>query len=131
MDPEKSKLRDLERRDWHLWTFMIGIFLVLLWFMVALVFYSDVSELYRRDIGDYSLTILLVGFLGLCLLSLSYVVIKEKSIKRLRIRLVEEKALSGALERQLQELKALFTSPRFLLTEASKLVIRSMFQWKR
>ena len=108
MDPEKSKLRDLERRDWHLWTFMIGIFLVLLWFMVALVFYSDVSELYRRDIGDYSLTILLVGFLGLCLLSLSYVVIKEKSIKRLRIRLVEEKALSGALERQLQELKALF-----------------------
>jgi signal transduction histidine kinase/CheY-like chemotaxis protein len=101
-------LRDLERKDWHLWTFMIGIFLVLLWFMVALVFYSDVSELYRRDIGDYTLTILLVGFLGLCLLSLSYVVIKEKSIKRLRIRLVEEKALSGALERQLQELKALF-----------------------
>jgi signal transduction histidine kinase/CheY-like chemotaxis protein len=108
VDPEKSKLRDLERKDWHLWTFMIGIFLVLLWFMVALVFYSDVSELYRRDIGDYTLTILLVGFLGLCLLSLSYVVIKEKSIKSLRIRLVEEKALCGALERQLQELKALF-----------------------
>lgn len=108
MGLEKSKLRDLERKDWHLWTFMIGIFLVLLWFVVALVFYSDVSELYRRDIGDYTLTILLVGFLGLCLLSLSYVVIKEKSIKGLRIRLVEEKALSGALERQFQELKALF-----------------------
>ena len=109
MDSGKSKLEDLERKDWHLWTFMIGIFLVLLWFMVALVFYSDVSELYRKDIGDYSLTILLVGFLGLCLLSLSYVVIKEKSIKRLRIRLVEEKALSKALERQLQELKVLFS----------------------
>lgn len=109
MDSGKSKLQDLERRDWHLWTFMIGIFVVLLWFVVVLVFYSDVSELYRRDIGDYSLTILLVGFLGLCLLSLSYVVIKEKSIKRLRIRLVEEKALSKALERQFQELKALFS----------------------
>jgi signal transduction histidine kinase/ActR/RegA family two-component response regulator len=106
--PEKSKLRDLERKDWHLWTFMIGIFLVLLWFVVALLFYSDVYELYRSDIGDYTLTILLVGFLGLCLLSLSYVVIKEKSIKALRVRLMEEKALSCVLERQLQELKALF-----------------------
>ncbi|UCB51647.1 MAG: response regulator [Candidatus Zixiibacteriota bacterium] len=108
MNLEKSKLKDLERRDWHLWTFMIGIFLVLLWFVVALVFYSDVYELYRRDLGDYTLTILLVGFLGLCLLSLSYVVIKEKSIKSLRIRLVEEQALSKALEVQLQEWKALF-----------------------
>lgn len=108
MDRRKSRLQDLERRDWHLWTFMIGIFLVLLWFVVALVFYSDVYELYRRDIGDYTLTVLLVGFLGLCLLSLSYVVIKEKSIKGLRTRLMEEKALSQALERQFRELKALF-----------------------
>jgi signal transduction histidine kinase/ActR/RegA family two-component response regulator len=108
VDPEKSKLGDLERKDWHLWTFMIGLFLVLIWFVVALVFYSDVSELYRQDLGDYTLTILLVGFLGLSLLSLSYVVIKEKSIKRLRAKLVEEKTLSGALERQLEELKALF-----------------------
>jgi len=105
---KESKLKDLERRDWHLWTFMIGIFLVLVWFVVALVFYSDVYELYRQDLGDYTLTILLVGFLGLCLLSLSYVVIKEKSIKSLRTSLMEQKALSEALERQLRELKALF-----------------------
>ena len=108
MDRRKPRLRELERRDWHLWTFMIGIFLVLLWFVVALVFYSDVYELYRQDLGDYTLTVLLVGFLGLCLLSLSYVVIKEKSIKSLRTRLMEEKAFSEALERQLRELKALF-----------------------
>lgn len=108
MNPNKSKLGDLERKDWHLWTFMIGLFLVLIWFVVALVFYSDVYELYRRDLGDYTLTILLVGFLGLSLLSLSYVVIKEKSIKRLRAKLVEEKTVSGALERQFEELKALF-----------------------
>ncbi|MGB2804322.1 MAG: ATP-binding protein [Candidatus Zixiibacteriota bacterium] len=108
MNLKESKLKDLERRNWHLWTFIIGIFLVLVWFVVALVFYSDVYELYRRDIGDYTLTVLLVGFLGLCLLSLSYVVIKEKSIKSLRTRLMEEKALSEALERQFRELKALF-----------------------
>jgi len=108
MDPFNDKIKDLERKDWHLWFLMSLVFFLFIVFITSLVFYSDIRKLYEDEMGGYSFNILFVGFLGLSLLFLAYIITQGVSLKRLRVKLIEERASTNVLEKQLQELKDLF-----------------------
>jgi adenylate cyclase len=105
--PEEFKA--IERKDWHLWILLSILFLFLTTFVVLLVFYSDISEIYEQNVSKYTLNLLFVGYVGLSLLFLAYMIFQEVSIKKLRLSLVEEKiSLSIVLGNRYQELKSLF-----------------------
>ena len=104
----EDKIRDIDKKDWHLWFLMSLVFFLFIVFITSLVFYSDVRKLYEEELGGYSFNILFIGFLGISLLFLAYIVTQGISLKKLRIRLIDERSATNALEKQLQELKDLF-----------------------
>lgn len=104
----QNEIKKIERRDWHLWILTSGVFLSLVAFVLLLIFYSDVRNLYEKEFSSYTYNLLFVGFTGISLLFLAYILFKEKSIKKLSHELYKEKALSQSLEERFQELKALF-----------------------
>ncbi len=104
----QDEIKNIERRDWQLWILTAGTFLVLITFILALFFYSDLRNLYEQELSNYTYNLLFVGFTGLSLFFLAYILFKESSIKKLRIELFKEKILSQSLEERFQELKALF-----------------------
>lgn len=108
MHPFKHKIKDLEKRDSHLRILMSFVFLLFIVFITCLVFYSDIRHFYEEDIGHYSFNLLFIGFLGLSLLFLAYIITQEFSIKNLRMKLIEEQTTANALDEQLQGLKDLF-----------------------
>jgi signal transduction histidine kinase/ActR/RegA family two-component response regulator len=108
MDLFEDKIRDIDKKDWRLWFLMSLVFFLFIVFITSIVFYSDVTKLYEEEFGGYSFNILFIGFLGISLLFLAYIVTQGISLKKLRIRLIEERSATNALERQLQELKDLF-----------------------
>ncbi len=87
---------------------MIFLFLIFASFIVLIVFYSDLQEVYAEQIDAYMFNFLLVGFVSLSLLFLGYVVIKEISIKKLQRDLVGQKVTSQVLGERLSELTVLF-----------------------
>ena len=104
-----EELKAIERKDWHLWILLSILFLFLTVFVVLLVFYSDISEIYEQTVSQYTLNLLFVGYVGLSLLFLAYMIFQEVSIKKLRLSLMEEKiSLSIVLGNRYQELKSLF-----------------------
>lgn len=105
--PEEFKA--IDKKDWHLWILLSILFLFLTTFIVLLVFYSDISEIYEQMVSQYTLNLLFVGYIGLSLLFLAYMIFQEISIKKLRHSLIEEKiSLSIVLGNRYQELKSLF-----------------------
>jgi len=104
----EDKIKDIDKKDWRLWFLMSLVFFLFIVFITSLVFYSDIRKLYEEELGGYSFNILFIGFLGISLLFLAYIVTQGISLKKLRIRLIEERSATNALERQLQELKDLF-----------------------
>jgi signal transduction histidine kinase len=108
MDTFQGEMKRIQSRDWQLWGLMIFLFLIFTSFIVLIVFYSDLQEIYAERIDAYMFNFLLVGFVSLSLLFLGYVVIKEISIKRLQRDLVGEKIAAQVLGKRLSELAALF-----------------------
>lgn len=108
MDPFKDKIKDIESKDWRLWFLMSLVFFLFIVFITSLVFYSDIRHHYEEEMGGYSFNLLFIGFLGLSLLFLAYIITQGISLRNLRIKLIEERASTNALEKQLQELKDLF-----------------------
>ncbi|MDH4222281.1 MAG: ATP-binding protein [candidate division Zixibacteria bacterium] len=108
MDPFKNKLKDIERKDWRLWLLMSVVFFLFVVFITSLVFYSDIKSFYEEEMGEYSFNLLFVGFLGLSLLFLAYIITQSVSLRKIRNSLIEERANTSTLENQLQELKDLF-----------------------
>jgi len=104
----QNEIKKIERKDWHLWILTSGVFLSLIAFVLLLIFYSDVRSLYEKELSDYTYNLLFVGFTGISLLFLAYILFKEKSLKKLSHELYQEKVLSQSLEQRFQELKALF-----------------------
>jgi signal transduction histidine kinase/BarA-like signal transduction histidine kinase len=104
----QNEIKNLESKDWHLWILTSGVFLSLVAFGLLLVFYSDVRNLYEKEFSSYTYNLLFVGFTGLSLLFIAYILFKEMSIKKLRQALFREKILTQSLEERFQELKALF-----------------------
>jgi signal transduction histidine kinase/CheY-like chemotaxis protein len=103
-----ANLENIEKRDWQLWILTIVFIAILCSFIAALVFYSDVKEIFQDTLTDFSFNILFIGFLGLSLLFLSYIVTKELFIKKLRHNLSKEQVQLAERENQFRKLKALF-----------------------
>ncbi len=104
----QKEIRKVERKDWHLWILTCAVLFSLAAFVLLLIFYSDVSNMYESELSGYTYNLLFVGFAGISLLFLAYILFKEKSIRKLSRELYQEKAISQSLEERLQELKTLF-----------------------
>ena len=105
MMPEELK----EIEGWQLLFLLIILFLVLTLFLVLIIFHSDMSKFFAEKLDFYSFNFLLIGYLGVSLLFIAYIIFQEISVRRLRDKLLTEKVnLSSTLGRRYQELKALF-----------------------
>ena len=122
----QNEIKKIERKDWHLWILTSGVFLSLVAFILLLIFYSDVRNLYEKEFSSYTYNLLFVGFTGIALLFLAYILFKEKSIKKLSQELYQEKVLSQSLEERFQELKALFEVSTLVNSEIELSLILDM-----
>ena len=122
----QNEIKKIERRDWHLWILTSGVFLSLVAFVLLLIFYSDMRNLYEKEFSSYTYNLLFVGFTGISLLFLAYILFKEKSIKKLRQELYKEKVFSQSLEERFQELKALFEVSTLVNSEIELSLILDM-----
>jgi len=91
MDKFEKELKKIQKRDWQIWVLMLTVFLVLTTFIVLVVFYSDLEQLYEEQIDAHMFNFLLLGFVALSLLFIGYVVIKETAIKKLERDLMVQK----------------------------------------
>ena len=108
MDMTQIEIKKVQKRDWQLWSLMIFLFLIFTSFIVLVIFYSDLQEIYAEHIDAFMFNFLLVGFVALSLLFIGYIVLKEISIKKLQKNLVEERIASQVLQKRLSELTTLF-----------------------
>jgi signal transduction histidine kinase len=108
MDKIQKEIRQVQKRDWQLWSLMIFLFLIFTSFIVLIIFYSDLQGIFSEQIDAFMFNFLLVGFVALSLLFISYVVVKEIAVKKLQKYLVEQRITSQVLEKRLSELTALF-----------------------
>lgn len=108
MDTFEKELKSLQKRDWHIWILALTIFLVLVTFIVLVVFYSDLEQLYEEQLDAHMFNFLLLGFVALSLLFIGYVVVKETAIKKLERDLMVQKVSAKVLEQRLTELEAVF-----------------------
>jgi signal transduction histidine kinase/uncharacterized membrane protein (DUF485 family) len=108
MDTFEKELKSLQKRDWHIWILALTIFLVLVTFIVLVVFYSDLEQLYEEQLDAHMFNFLLLGFVALSLLFIGYVVVKETAIKKLERDLMVQKVSAKVLEQRLSELEAVF-----------------------
>lgn len=108
MNQINQDIKNLEKRDWHLWILTIMVLLILGVFILLVVFYSDLQDTYSEEINQYNFTILFLGFSALSLFFSAYLLLKEHSIKKLRDDLVRQKILAFNLKERFVELKALF-----------------------
>lgn len=122
----QNEIKKIERKDWHLWILTSGVFLSMVAFVLLLIFYSDVRNLYEKELSEYTYNLLFVGFTGISLLFLAYILFKEKSIKKLSQELYQEKVLSQSLEERFQELKALFEVSTLVNSEIELSLILDM-----
>ncbi len=104
-----AELKEIERKDWHLLLLLISLFLILSSFIVLIVFYSDMSNFFQEKLDVYSFNFLFIGYVGISLLFIAYILFQELSVRRLRHDLIAGKInLSVTMGQRYQELKALF-----------------------
>lgn len=109
MSLKASELRELEKKDLHLWILLITVFVVSTGFIVYLIFYSDLSKSFEETQNIFSFNFLFLGYTGLSLFLIAYIILREVAIRGLRRTLLEEKInLSATLEKHYEKLKALF-----------------------
>jgi len=84
------------------------VLLIFAAFILIVVFYSDIQDIYSEELSQYDFTILFLGFSALSLFFSAYLLLKEHSIKKLREDLVRQKILAFNLKERFVELKALF-----------------------
>lgn len=108
MNQINQEIKNLEKRDWHLWVLTIMVLLIFGAFILLVIFYSDLQDIYAEELSQYNFTILFLGFSALSLFFSAYLLLKEHSIKKLREDLVRQKILAFNLKERFVELKALF-----------------------
>ncbi len=108
MDKFEKELKKIQKRDWQIWVLMLTVFLVFTSFIVLVIFYSDLEQLYEEQIDARMFNFLLLGFVALSLLFIGYVVVKETAIKKLERDLMVQKVSAQILEQRLAELEAVF-----------------------
>ena len=108
MDTFEKELRKIQRRDWQIWILVLSLFLIFATFIVLVIFYSDLQQLYEEQIDAYMFNFLLLGFVALSLLFVGHVVLKEITVKKLQRDLMEHRIASQVLEQRLKDLQAAF-----------------------
>jgi signal transduction histidine kinase len=108
MDKIAIELEKIHRRDWQMWILMLTVLLIFATFIVLVVFYSDLQDLYSEDIDAYMFNFLLLGFVALSLLFIGYVLLKEMSIKKLQSDLIAQRISAQVLVQRLTDLQAVF-----------------------
>lgn len=109
MSSKPYELKELEKKDLHLWILLITVFLISTVFIVYLIFYSDLSKSFEETQNIFSFNFLFIGYCGLSLLLIAYIILRELAIRSLRRNLLEDKInLSTTLEEHYEKLKALF-----------------------
>ena len=103
MDTFEKELKRIQKRDWQIWILVLTVLLVFATFIVLVVFYSDLQQLYEEQIDARTFNFLLLGFVALSLLFIGYVVLKEMALKRLQRQLMAQRVASRMLERQIAE----------------------------
>ena len=106
--PIQEEIKRLEKKDWQLWLLTITVLLIFGVFILLTFFYSDLQELYEKEISRFHYDVLFLGFTALSLLFACYVLLKERSIKALRGDLTNQKISTYTLEKHFDDLKALF-----------------------
>jgi signal transduction histidine kinase len=84
---------------------MLTVLLILTAFIVLVVFYSDLQQIYEEQIDARMFNFLLLGFVALSLLFIGYVVLKEMTLKRLQRQLMAQQVASRRLEWHIAELQ--------------------------
>ena len=109
MDSQVNELKEIEKKDLHLWILLVAVFAISTAFIVYLIFYSDMSKSFEETQGVFSFNFLFIGYTGLSLFLIAYIMSRELSIRNMRRNLMEEKiSLSTTLEKHYEKLKALF-----------------------
>jgi len=108
MDIFEKELKKIQRRDWQIWVLMLTLFLVFATFIVLVIFYSDLQQLYEEQIDAQMFNFLLLGFVALSLLFIGYVVLREIALKKLQRELMENRVASQVLEQRWKDLHAVF-----------------------
>lgn len=108
MDTFEKDLKRVQKQDWQMWILVLSVFLVFAAFIVLVIFYSDLQQLYEEQIDVRMFNFLLLGFVALSLLFIGYVILKEFSVKKLQKDLIEQRITSQVLERRLTDLQAVF-----------------------
>jgi len=101
-------IKRLEKKDWHLWLLTVMVLMVFGAFILIIIFFSDIQDIYAEELSQYNFTILFLGFSALSLFFSAYVLLKEHFIKKLREDLIKQRILAYNLETRFKELKALF-----------------------
>ncbi|MGA1841131.1 MAG: ATP-binding protein [bacterium] len=86
---EITRIQDLDRRDWQLWTITLILLVCLTAFIVLVFFYGGSFEVSERMLTKYNMNVFLIGFVIFIILFCSYLIIKEREIKKLKHFLVE------------------------------------------
>lgn len=109
MSSQTAELKELEKKDLHLWILLIAVFVISTAFIVYLIFYSDLSKSFEETQNVLNFNFLFIGYTGLSLFLIAYIMLRELSIRNMRRNLMEEKiSLSSTLEKHYEKLKALF-----------------------
>ena len=108
MNTFEKELKKIQRRDWQIWVLMLTLFLVFAAFIVLVIFYSDLQQLYEEQIDVWMFNFLLLGFVALSLLFVGYVVLKEIAVKKLQSDLMEQRIVFQVLKQRLKDLQAVF-----------------------
>ena len=107
MNTSEKKLAKVQRRDRFIRTLIIillgtsGTILVL-----VTLLHPDHQKLYEDYINGSVLDFLLLGFVGLSLLFMGYLAVKERVVKKLQRDIMEQKIASRVLNQRLRELQA-------------------------
>ena len=88
---DKETLASLEKKSWQLWGLILGLFLIVGFTSIAYFYISEI-------LLGYISGVLFIGFTLLSILFCVYAVIKERTIRRLRITLMEVKAKAEVAE---------------------------------
>ncbi len=122
----QTEIKKIERQDWHLWIVTLLLLFIFSSFVILLVFYSDIKNLFEKELEAYTFNLLFLGIIALLLFFTAYVVIKEMLIKKLRRDLIQQKITAYNLETRFSELKALFEISTLVNSETDIQIILDM-----
>jgi signal transduction histidine kinase len=86
---KRTRIQELDRRDWQLWTITLILLVCLAAFIILVFFYGGGPEVSERMLNKYNMNVFLLGFATFILLFCVYLIVKEREIKNLKHVLVD------------------------------------------